>query len=58
MMSSRMPEWYKVMILCPQLSGIAKTADCFPGVLLSLHNSESSSKYLTANFLVLLIAVL
>ena len=46
------------MILSTQLSGIAKTADSFSGVVLSLNNSESSNKCLSANVSVILTATL
>ena len=37
---------------------MARTADSFPGVVLSLNNNESSNKYLSANIFVLLMAAL
>ena len=49
----KMLQWYKWMILSTQLSGIAMTADSFLCVDVSLNNYESSSKYLSANVLVL-----
>ena len=53
-MSSKIPEWYKVMILSTQLSGIAKTADSILGAVLSLNSNESGNKYLSAEVSVLL----
>ena len=47
-----MLDWYKVMILSKQISGIVKIVDSFPGVILSLKNS----KYHSTNVLVLLTA--
>ena len=52
-----MLRWYNIMILSTQLSVTAKTANSFLGVVLSLNNNESSSKYLSAKVSVL-IAVL
>ena len=44
--------------LCVYHNAIAKTADSFPGVALSLNNNESSNNCHSANVLVLLIAAL
>ena len=57
-MSSKMLEWYKVVILSTQPSGIAKIADSFLGVILSINNNEYSNKYLSVNVLVFLITAL
>ena len=46
------------MSLSAQHSGIAKTADSLLGVVLSLKDNESSSKYLSPNALLLLTAAL
>ena len=58
LMSSKIPEWFNVIILSTQLTDIAKAADSFPGVALSLNNNESSNKYLSVIVSVLLIATL
>ena len=51
-------EWYNVMILSTQCSGIAKTAYSFLDIVVILNNNESSNKYLSANVSVLLLAAL
>ena len=53
-----MLEWYKIIILSTQLSGMAKITDSFLAVVLSLNSNESSNTYLSADVLVLLIAAL
>ena len=42
--------------LCTQPLSIAKTADLFPGLVLSLNSNESNNEYLSANVSVLHIA--
>ena len=39
--------WYKVVILSAPLSCIAKPADSFQSMVLSLTNKESSNKFLS-----------
>ena len=54
----RILEWYEVIILSTQLSGIVKPGDSFPGVVFSLNNNESSNKYFSANVSIPLTAAL
>ena len=49
-------EWYKVIILSVHISGTARTAVSFSGVI--LNNSESNRMYLSAHISTFLIAVL
>ena len=49
-------EWYKVIILSAHVSGTARTAVSFSGVI--LNNSESNRMYLSANVSTFLIAAL
>ena len=49
-------EWYKVIILLAHISGTARTAVSFSGVI--LNNSESNRMYLSANVSTFLIAAL
>ena len=41
-----MLEWYQVIILSTQLSGIAKTADSFLGVVVSLNSMNLVTNFL------------
>ena len=49
-------EWYRIMILSAQVSGTARTAISFSGVI--LNNRESNRLYLSANVSTFLIAAL
>ena len=49
-------EWYKVIIILVHVSGTARTAVTFPGVI--LNNSESNRMYLSVNVSTFLIAAL
>ena len=49
-------EWYKVIILLAYVSGTARTAVSFSGVI--LNNREFNRMYLSANLSTFLIAVL
>ena len=49
-------EWYKVIILSAHISGTARTAVSFSGVI--LNNSESNRMHISANISTFLIAAL
>ena len=51
-------DWYKVIILSANTSGMANTVASLPGFDTILNNNESSSIYFSASALTFLIAVL